>query len=38
MAYNGYAKNPEQFNDFSSTALTSQVDMVVRKLWFSKCR
>ena len=34
---NGYAKK-EQFNGFSNTALTTWVDIVVRKLWYSKCR
>ena len=28
----------EQFNDFSNTVLTTRVDIVVRKLWYSKCR
>ena len=37
MVCNGYAKN-EKFNDFSNTTLTAQVDIVLRKLWYSKCR
>ena len=28
----------EQFNDFSNTFLTTLVDIVVRKLWYSKRR
>ena len=28
----------EQFNDFSNTALTTRVDIVVRKIWYSNCK
>ena len=31
-------KQPKQFNDFSNIALATRVDIVARKLCYSKCR
>ena len=36
--YTTAKQKSEQFNDSSNTALTARLEIVVKKLWYSKCR